>query len=494
MRRLISIDYIPYFIAALLSILCSAWISGREMVINPDAICYVQSAEAMKQGIHFAMNLCAQSKWPFYSILIAALVQITHFSYVASAYLFDGFFSLLTVLIFMKIISFLVGKNQNKMLLISLGAAVILLAHEWNAVKSYIIRDHGFWAFYLASILFLLYFFQKRQWHYALAWGLTSVMATLFRIEGAVFLLVIPWIAWLQANQNFTNRLKAFLSLNSITIIIAIVIGCYCWIFHPQMTGRLSELQFQFMHGLVVLKQNIQLKSLGLAQTVLGENGARDAMPVLLITLMIWYLWNVITNLSLIYSVLVCYAWYKKLMNANQIIWGYVIVNIFITAIFLGQNMFLSKRYLIALSLTLMLWVPFALFDLIQQWKKRKWPIILAALCIFISSLGGLFDFGYSKKYIRDAGDWLSENISSSAALYSNDLQLMYYSRHYGNQIFTKFENNRNLDLKNQWKKFDYIALRTDQNTLHSNELPIKPIYVFQNKRGDQVRIYRRFS
>src|SRR5579862_1633069 len=112
MHRLMTARYPVYLIAALLSMACSIWISSREMVINPDAICYLQSAAAMKDNFHFAMNLCGQAKWPFYSLLIAGFVQVTQFSYETSAYLINGFFSLLTVLVFMRIIAFLTEKTS----------------------------------------------------------------------------------------------------------------------------------------------------------------------------------------------------------------------------------------------------------------------------------------------------------------------------------------------------------------------------------------------
>ncbi len=505
MPRLTSARYIPYLIATLLSVLCSIWISSRETVVNSDAICYLQSAAAMKEGIQFAMNMCGQAKWPFYSLLIAGFATVTHLSYVTAAYTLDGFFSVLTVFSFMKIVAFLTEKirsEKNKSLFLLLGAAVILLAHEFNAVKTYIIRDHGFWAFYLISILFLLHYFREKKYYYALAWSVSSLLATLFRVEGAIFLVVIPWIAWFEFSQNKIARVRAFLALNSFTVIVGILLGGWFLLYHPLMTGRLSELQFQLLHGMMLLKQNFQVKALGLAQTVLGENGARDATPVLFITFFVWYFFNVIVNLSLIYSVLVCYAWSKKLLVINQItrfiLWSYIGVNVFITAIFLGQNMFLSKRYLIALSLVLMLWVPFALYSLIQQWQQRKWPLLLAIVFIFISSLGGLFDFGYSKEYVRDAGQWLSEHVPNRARLYSNDLQLMYYSNHFGNQIFTQFQAYMNLHtlVNGRWKKYDYLALHVDQKELSSptsilHEIKVAPIQIFHNKRGDQVRIYR---
>ncbi|MCC2666446.1 MAG: hypothetical protein K0R24_2376 [Gammaproteobacteria bacterium] len=495
MRCLTVSPYFLYFIAAIISIFCSVWVSSQETLINPDGICYLQSAAAMKAGIHFAMNLCDQAKWPLYAWLIAKLVDLTQLSYVHAAYVLDSFFSLLTVLFFMRILSFLTlssdklsSKNHSSCIL-SLGALVILFAHEFNAVKAYIIRDHGFWTFYLLSILMLLYYFRERQWRYAFAWSVSSTIATLFRIEGAIFLLAIPWVAWLEMNVPVLTRIKTFLQLNTFIIIASIFIVGVFLVYHPHLSGRLSELQFQLFHGLIVLKQNFQLKSAGLAQAVLSENGARDATPVLFITLFIWYFCNVIVNLSLIYSVLLVYAWVKKLVVTTYatrlVLWSYVFLNVLITAVFLGQNMFLSKRYLLALSLTLMLWIPFTLHDFLQQWPQRKWPLIVASVFIFIASLGGLFDFGYSKQYVREAGQWLENHVPKNAKLYSNDLQLMYYSNHFGNQLFIK-------STLRKYHDYDYIALRGNQKSSFFQEIKLIPIQIFQNKRGDQVRIYRK--
>ncbi len=503
MRKLRSHPSTVYLVAAVLSILLSFWMSSREFVINPDAICYLQSAATMKSGIHAAMNVCGQAQWPFYAWLIAIVVNVTKLSYVTAAYTLNGVFSLIAVWAFIGIVVLIAKKMQTPQKHIGwLAALVILLAHEFNAVKTYIIRDHGFWAFYLAAIFFLLHYFRAREWRYALAWNVSTLVATLFRIEGAIFLFFIPFIAWFDIKQTIFARVKAFLQLHVVTVMIAIMVGGW-FLLHPLSSGgRLAELQFQLCHGVLLLKQNFQLKAAGLAATVLGHNGARDASLVLTITLFIWYGINVITNLSLIYTGLLIYSWYKKLLASDRatrlVLWSYVVINVIVTLVFLGQNMFLSKRYLIALSLVLMLWVPFALSHLMQQWQRRQWPFLLAILLIIISSLGGIFDFGYSKQYMRDAGQWLALNVPKNATIYSNDVQVMYYSQHFGNEIFAKADAflNSKMIPNSQWKKYDYLVLRMDHKELNSAtnrwyERHLIPIQVFYNKRGDQVRIYR---
>ncbi|MCD6038647.1 MAG: hypothetical protein K0S27_47 [Gammaproteobacteria bacterium] len=493
-----------YWVAAFFSLLLSIWIASQETVINPDAICYLQSAAIIKQGIHAAMNLCPQAKWPFYSLLIAGVVSITKLSYVVAAYAVDSIFSLITVLAFIAIVAFIAGEKKAYSSIRWVAAFVILLAHEFNAVKAYIIRDHGFWGFYLLSILFLLYYFHEPRWRYALAWSISLLVATLFRIEGAIFLLAIPFITFFESKKNIIIRCKVFFQLNSMTWLVGLAMSAW-FLFHPSYSsGRLSELQFQLLHGMMFFEQNFQLKTAGF-MNVLGNNGARDASLVLILTLLAWYVLSVIANLSWIYSALFIYSGWKKLLVTTPatrwILWSYILINVAVTALFLGQNMFLSKRYLIALSLVLMLWVPFALIYLMQRWRQKKWPLIVVLLCIVFSSLGGIFNFGYSKRYVQEAGRWLAVNVPQHAVVYSNDLQVMYYSCHFGNQIFDKAQAFSTLETiaHGRWKKYDYLALRIDQKELSSasgvlQEINLTPIQIFHNKRGDQVRIYRGHS
>src|SRR3990167_7645795 len=89
-----------YLTAASLSIILSCWAALRESVVNPDAICYLQSAAAMSSGLKAAMHLCPQAMWPFYSMLIYGVVSITHLSWVTAAYFLNGFFSCISVLMF----------------------------------------------------------------------------------------------------------------------------------------------------------------------------------------------------------------------------------------------------------------------------------------------------------------------------------------------------------------------------------------------------------
>ncbi|MEO8400838.1 MAG: hypothetical protein ABI597_03440 [Gammaproteobacteria bacterium] len=489
---------IVYLVAAFFSIILAIWAAAKTSIINPDAICYLQSAATMSDGLSAATHVCNQANWPFYSMCIYALSQMTHLSYLSAANCLDGFFSLISVITFIAIVRTLTTSAR----IVGLAAVVILLAHDFNEIRVDVIRDHGYWAFYLLSLFFFLRFFQRYRFHTAILWSVTLIAATMFRIEGAIFLLLLPMAVLFDVRNHLSVRVKAFFQLNALPIFATL--GVITWlIVNPlQQLGRLSEVQYQLVHGIGELVKRFTMAKDALALHVLSPFALHEAPIILVVMLIGWYVVNVISNLSIGYAGLVIYGWWKKTAKWNfetRLVMGsYIFVNVFITAIFLVDNLFLAKRYLIGLSLVLMLWVPFACESLLTQWKSRKWPVLLAAIFMLTYGLGGIVDFGYSKKYIRDAGDWLAVNTALDAKIYSNDYQLLYYANHLGNDIFSKgheYEKLKAID-EGRWKQFDYLALRSRKKNSVNDESILKqitwaPIKVFENTHGDQVRVYQ---
>jgi len=260
--------------------------------------------------------------------------------------------------------------------------------------------------------------------------------------------------------------------------------------------------QFQLMHGIGNLKTSFHTHAKALADNVLSIYAARDASIILTLMLCSWFVYSVILNVSGIYALLIIYAWMQKSISLDSpkrwTLFSYLVINLLITGIFLAENLFLSKRYLIALSLMLLVWVPFALEDIFVKHAKRRWILPTLATLVFITSLSGVFDFGYSKLYIKHSGVWLAEHAPLGAKIYTNNQQVMYFSNHFGNSIFrTSLAYD---DLKylahDKWRKFDFLAIYVKANDTIAkkeimDEIPLSPAHVYANKRGDQVLLYQ---
>lgn len=491
-------DSYVFFFAISASILLSFLANYHQTIINPDAICYLLSAkEVGYSGMKGAMHLCGQAQWPFYPVLIYSFAKYFHLSYLSSAYILNGIFSLLTVLTFMMIVKELKGSSS----VLWLAAGVILCAHTFNSVREYIIRDHGFWSFYLISIFLLLRYFQQPTLKIAFSWSISLLIASLFRIEGMIFLISIPFLTWFDFRNSFKQKLKIFFELHSLLIILSLIFSL--WFFYKsdhvlEKFGRISELPYQMQHGLMLIANRYQAIQVALAQHVLTVDARGKAGSILMLVFVAWYLISVMSNLSWIYVLLFIYTLWNKATSftshAKFVLYSYLTVNFFVTFTFLLERNFLSKRYLIALSLVLMLWIPFGLHHFIKRSVNLRyyWQLVLVLTLIFFTVRGDFFGRGYSKSYVQEAGQWMSKNIPNEATLYVNDYQLMFYSNHFGNQIFNEVQKQRRNAIAGiDWKQYDFLALRLNQKEEDSHLTTFSPLQVFRNKHGDRVVIYK---
>jgi hypothetical protein len=491
-----------YLCAALASIALSVWIPLHETVINSDAVCYLLSSEKVGiGGVKSAMQLCGQARWPFYSVLIHAFVQITHVTPTFAAYFIDGCFSLISVLMFIAIIAEL-GASRS---VLWFAALTILLAHDFNSIRQYIVRDHGFYAFYLVSIFALLRYFREPGWLLAFTWSAATIAATIFRIEGAVFLFLIPLAAFFCSRYSWRERLRCYFQLNSLLVSVIIAGGSWLYLHHYSLDqfGRLPELMSQAQQATTNIAQHWQHTRDGMVQLL--DAGAKSQANLLLFLMMTFhYLILLLSTLSVIYMLIIWYAWVARAAlwtRANSVVViSYLLINLLITIVFYGQHYFLSKRYLIALSLVLMLWVPYGLDKLLRKSHRRHYRTAFAVAMVWVTaaSLGGIFDFGPSKAYVREAGEWVYKNVPASSSVYANNVQLMYYSHLFGDHIFEKQLQyfNHDMTADNEWRKFQYLVIREDDEYAEKLTSVLKqnglmPIKVFKNKRGDQVSIYQ---
>lgn len=493
-----------YWFVGICSLLLSAWLGLRHETINNDGVCYIMSAkEYGVSGLSAAMHICGQAKWPLYSVLIHYVAKVTFLSEINAALLLNAGLTLISVLAFVAVVREL-GANKRVMWL---AAFVILFAHQFNSVREYIIRDHGFWAFYLVSMLCLLRFLYSRNWLQALGFGVSIGIATLFRIEGAVFLALLPLLA-LTCGGTWKQRAYDVLKLHSMTCIMAGLILLWM-IAHPaasvERLGRVAELTHQAANALSIIVSRYQHSVTMLGKFVLPSQALRDAGTMWFVAVAVMYVINIVNNLSWAATAVVLYAWLSGVTRqfsrpAKLVLFGYLAVNIFVTALFYAEHMFLSKRYLIAMTLVLLCWVPFALEQLLSvATSVRARALGQLAMAVMVASCLGVFlGLGPNKAYIRDAGAWVAQNVPATAKFYSNDKLLAFYSQQYGNAVFSEMRINRNIQAMVQGKlqNYDYAALRSgreadDRLSVVLNEMHASVTKTFMNKRGDNVTIYK---
>jgi len=429
--------------------------------INSDGILYINTAKAfLAGGFHSA---AATYNWPFYSILLANFSSLSHLPFLTAGFILNGIFT--SILIVFFILSSALLENSSKVL--PWAAAIILLFPQLNHDRYNILRDIPYYSLFIFSLWSYLKFIQTEKFTYAVLWQIIILTATLFRIEGAVFLLTTPILTLLIPTDDIGHRFTRLLKLYVLTLISGV--GGVLLFSHFLNFGRLPELLSYLNPNELFSVFQTQSNALKPAIGVLGQNSS-DIFLIGGLTAV--FVHSFLTTLG-ISSLLLIYGVYAKLFPENKTathgIIIYILINLAILLIFSLHNLFMNWRYIVPLVLTCLLFAPSIVMKLPKIWIKILFCLYLAA--------ASFIPFGTSNAYLVQAGKWIDLNTPSDTTIYSNsDLLIFYADRASVNNL----------------KKADYVIL---QSKIHTPILLPKnqsPIVSFKNKRGDGAYIFKK--
>lgn len=447
-------------IAVLLNILLSYLMLLYNQPINSDGILYIDTAKAyLAGGFHSA---AATYNWPFYAILLAKLTSLTHLPFLIAGFILNAFFTSILVVFFILTSELL----ENTSRALPWAMAIILLFPELNHDRYNILRDIPYYAMFIFSLWSYLKFIQTGKFSYAVLWQIVMVAATLFRIEGAVFLLTAPLLSML-IPATFSQRLTRPLKLYALTVTLGAV-GIIVFS-HTLNFGRLPELFSYLSPNKLLTVFQSQSNTLKPAIGTLGANNS-DIFLIGGITAVLAH--SFLTTLG-IPSLLLAYGVYAKLFPENKtaaqgaII--YILINLVILFVFSIHELFMNWRYTVPLVLTCLLFVPGMTAKLPQKWLGIVYCLYLAA--------ASFIPFGTSNAYLVDAGQWINVNTPSETKIYSNSDLLAFYADR--------------TPVKNP-KQADIVALQDKIKTPTTLPKDQKPVASFKNRRGDGAYIYEK--
>ncbi len=483
----------PLFWAAVLSGSLAIYLLPIVGQLNTDGIFYLRVAQ---QFLDTPMELHSVSQqslygWSFFSILIALISYIGQISLVNSAQILCVIFQITMAIGFVLVIKQLGGSNRAQWL----GLVCLLALPHLNDYRSYIIRDFGYWAGYIFALWALLSFFRQRSWGLALLWGMASLLGTLFRVEGILFWLLLPWIYWFKEETSLRQKAFGFLQLNTVLISLGIIVSILLAADKKvdlSIFSRLDEFNIFFHNGLSIAKQHYH-SILGQMQSLQTNELAVRALPnVFAFGLIAYFFYKIFSVTSLFFSGIMFYGMLKTRPNFSRSDWfilsGSIIINMLVLSFFLGLFLFLSGRYVMALSLTLLVFLPFILDKLLTVFDQY-WVKVLFASFILFSMGDALIATGPSKGYLKKAGHWLAEELPDTTPLYTNSEHLLFYAK-------GAVPDWENWLIHSEPKPVTgYVALRSShkrqlpeiQLNLVNNQAPIK---VFSNNYDDNVSVW----
>lgn len=403
--------------------------------INPDSVLYLEAAKLFSHR-EWQAGFEVFS-WPFYALCIALVNTITQLGVHVSAQVLNVIFFSMATYSYIKII-LLAGGTQKQII----AGALIWLSAQYmvDGVLAMLMRDEGFWAFFLLSIVFFIRFYQTHQLKHALLWQVCIIVATLFRIEAITYLILLPLILLCQTGLNAKQRCTHLLMAHAINIGLAlIIIGAFTFNdnLSTKILGRLNEV---FTNELwQQFTQHLTEKSRIMSSQVLGEYLGEFAVQGLLMTFIYALIVKTISATGLFNVILSGLAIKKNKqlfqVDAFKVLGATAIIALLNMALIITKVFVLSGRYVLALSFILMIFAAFYFAELLfshHQNKKLNWLTIVLVLFMLGGALKIVLPKKHGYNYMQEAVAWVQENNKENKPVFYDQARMRYY----GNEPF----------------------------------------------------------
>ena len=496
--------------AVFFGFLISIVVIYNDELINSDGILYLESARLfVEQGWAAGFN---KFHWPFFSLLILFVSKALFISLEHAAYVLNIFLLGLLAFTFVRCVQELGGDRK-----VTLAAAILFLTSvSLNEYRDLIVRDFGYLAFSFSALWLLLRFNRTRLPRHAILAGVALICATLFRVEGIVFIALAP-LALFFAKDDFGDRLKNTLLVWLPAILLLVIAMVFLPLFMDSdqlARSKLAEsviLLDMLQQGIV---EGISAKAGVLKSEVLhyySRDIATQGVIAIIITII---LEQVLSTTGVVVTALLIWGLYKRniqnqVINASFPLW-LIAVNLLIITGFVIANFFLVGRYVLYLALLLTLFASFPLARILfrETANKAMTPVggkLRTLLIIVLAYMlaDGMVSLSSDKAYIRDAARWLEKN-AQGALILSNQEHMYYYTGRYipWNEMEvinkpTRLSQIPEIEKSGLYKyNYNYIVMKIGRKQSGFEDKLVswigsQPVYRTENKHGAKVLIFR---
>jgi hypothetical protein len=404
--------------------------------VTDDTVLYFEVARLFALG-GWQQGL-ALYQWPLYPGLLALLHMATGLSiHTAAQGLAIALFALTTASL-IRLIRLAGGGN----LIVACGA-LLLFGSQYivGDILPMLIRDHGFWAFLLLSLMYFMQFYREGKWRDALLWQLAAIVAMLFRLEAITYLALLPLV--LLAQHALDTRGKAMRMLQAYTLSLAAAATlAIALLTVPALSmadlGRLREIVALFEHNYLVIMQNVVDKARLMSEQVLGYHLREYGLQAVLLSL----------AMAIVFKVIQAAGWWTAALlfvksrseantaeDARPVLYGAVAIAVLNAWLIILSTFILSSRYVISLALLLMLFAAFRMGSLlspapagISQSSGRKWLGIFFVVLLGLGLVANLWPKKDSYNYEQEAVIWLKQHSEADSTVFYVSPRARYYA------------------------------------------------------------------
>lgn len=436
--------------------------------INPDSVLYFESARLFSLGEW--KEALQVWNWPLYPLCITAVHKTTGLGIQASAQVLNMLFFGLTAFSFSHILRL----GGGRQLTITAGA-LILFSSQYivGDVLEMLMRDEGFWAFYLTGLVFFIRFYQQLHFRDALLWQMCAITATLFRIEAITYLVLLPSLFLFSCNISFRERIRYLLMSHALNIVLAL-----CLILAIALHGDLSMKNFGRLQEIFTLNlyeemtRKLFTSAAVMSELVLGKYLEEFAIPGLVLTFIYVVVVKAVSTSGFFNFIMAIFAIRNRnsLLESKtfQVLTAVAFISLANMALIITKVFVLSSRYVVGLAFVFMILAAFQFTKILvnhsaqssQISSKQKWLAIALVVFMLLSLIKNILPKSEGYHYMRDAANWVQNHNTQNKPVFSEESRIRYYmdqpfTRNNGDnwEVVTSAINSREI------LNYDYLLL-----------------------------------
>jgi hypothetical protein len=485
-------DRSVFGVAIVLSLAMSVWCAYAQQIPNPDALYYLRAAEFFQAG-QWAQGF-AVYRWPFLSLSIAGAMTLTGATAPVAAQIVNAVLDGATVVIFVALAQRLAVPGSARSIA-WWAMAVILLHPKVASIRSGVVRDHGFYTFFLLTIYLVVRDHQEPRSWIKLAILAAILAAALFRLEALLLLVVAPGFYVI---CNSPTRRRWLLAAPAALVVAAILGVIYAaWTGQVMLPGGSS--------GSMESDLMIRFREIGEAMRTRTTRLAEVLPPTRNAGIIGYIGYSIIALLdaalratSVPLAILALFAFTpRRLLGdfATRVVLWFAGWQIVVLLGFTVIAYFIDWRFAMAFALIMAIPATFTVAEVTALWRARQpvyrliFPVVLLALTI-----PWLLEVPrFSKlEYLRDAGYWIDRNLPPQAKVVTNDGRIAYFSgRALQSEILLRPSSeitSRNVS------EADYVAVDSARNSpppFVTQDLKSRMIATIDGANNRSVFIYK---
>ncbi len=483
-----------YLATTVVSIMLSLWLIHTNEIVNHDAIYYFNAIFGEEESLRRLNN------WLFYPKLIYWLSSATGMGIQTSAYTLNTLLDTLLVLAFLHAAEELGAESP-----VLIWAALIILSLPYlNDNRTEIIRGHGYWAFTLLAFFHYIRLYRQFSWPQLFAWIFLMALATLFRIEGLVLVLLLPLglllNSQLSLRKQMLNISKCYLPLFAILLLLT-----SSYFLLDSFQNRLLEVIGAFTRLIESITSMVPAKATLLRQHVLPMFSTSNALIGIYATAAAIIILDFIQAMSVVYfAVWVARKYFPPVglaRDAPAILLAWSVANAAILIPYMLYHFVMVSRYTLLIAILLLIVVAFALAEIRRKAieessRKHRMLYVIVTLLVAVLFLDSIIESSSSKTYIKEAGRWMMSNIDNCTIIATDHQRDRL--RYYANNNQHGFGCLKVVDLgtaKGRRHSPEWLALEVDDRKLlrpaflkHRETIEKK---AFLNTKGDGYFLYQ---